>query len=89
MDAWAHCTDFPVAWKATNWLLWFIWFVLFIWLILFNQTNKTNRKKPYEPLVLSLGLSRRLRLFPLEFGPTVIEPLRGCAGCVQRCRPFL
>jgi hypothetical protein len=43
MGAWAHCTDFSVTWKATNWLLWFIWFVLFFWLILFNQTNHMNR----------------------------------------------
>ena len=22
MDAWVHCTDFAVAYKATGWLLW-------------------------------------------------------------------
>ena len=54
--------------------------------ISFNQTNQidqTNRS------LSGLRLAGGLCLFPLEFGPTVIEPLSGCAGCVQRLGSFL
>lgn len=52
-----------------------------IHLVCLVQPSKPNKQdKPYEPEML--GLAGRLRLFSLEFGPAVIEPLRGRAGCV-------
>ena len=54
------------------------------------QPSKPNKQnKPNEPLLLGLRLSGRLCLFPLEFCPAVIEPLRGRAGCIQRLGSFL
>ena len=93
MDASVYCTDFALACKATNWLVWFVWFVSFVWLNKLNlkneinqidQINQTNQMNP-----LGLGLAGRLCLFSLEFGPSVIETLCGCAGCVKRLGSFL
>ena len=65
MGAWAHCTDFAVAYKATGWLLWFIWSVLFA-SGLSGQPNKQDKpNKPDKPQVLGLAGRPRLRLFPL------------------------
>jgi len=65
-------------------------FVHLVSLVQLNKPNRPNKQdKPDEPPVLGLGLAGRLCLFPFELGPAVIEPLRGGAGCVQRCRSFL
>jgi len=52
-----------------------------------NKPNEPDR--PDRPSVLGLGLTDGFRLFSLEFGPAVIEPFRGCAGCVQCLGSFL
>ena len=85
MNAWVHCTDFIVACKAVgsmcSKLKNVIWFVSFIWS---NKTNQINQMNQINCRLSGLGLAGGLCLFPLKFGPAVIEPLCGCAGCVQR-----
>lgn len=76
MGAWVYSTDFVVPYKATGW---------FVYFVESDQPDKPN--KPDEPELL--GLAGGLRLFSFEFCPAVIEPLRGYAGCIQRCRSFL
>ena len=83
MDASVYCTDFALACKATNWLLWFVWFLVDET----NQIDQINQTNEMNPL--GLGLAGRLCLFSLEVGPSVIETLCGCAGCVQRLGSFL
>ena len=66
------------------------WLVALVHLVNLVQPNRPNKQeKPDEPQVLGLGLAGGLCLFPLEFGPAAIEPLRGCAGCIQRLGSFL
>jgi len=73
-----------------NWLVALVHLVCFVHLVNLVQPNRPNKQeKPDEPQVLGLGLAGGLCLFSLEFGPAVIEPLRGCAGCVQRLGSFL
>ena len=93
MDSWVHCTDFVTACKAVGSplsrvmiVIWFVLFVSFIWL---NKINQINQMNQINRSLLGLGLAGGLRLFSLEFGPAVIEPFRGCAGCVKRFGSFL
>ena len=58
--------------------------------VLLNQINQTNQTDQINQINFRmLRLAGRLCLFSLEFGPAVVEPLRGCAGCVQRLGSFL
>ena len=46
-----------------------------------RHDERNQPDKPDEPQVLELAGG--LCLFPFEFGPAAIEPLRSCAGCIQ------
>jgi len=100
MSALGHCTDFAAACKPTesplsrmlnqfaSAALLPVGLVCLVEQDQLDERNKPDRPdqpdKPDEPPVLGLRLAGGLCLFALEFGPPGVEPLRGCAGCVQR-----
>ena len=98
MNAWVHCTDFILACKAAGFrrpssglssLFGLSGLAVLNLLQEIDETDQIDQTDQINRSLSGLGLTGRLGLFAFEFSPAVIEPLGGCAGCVQRFGSFL